>query len=253
MIKPLMYAALGAAVFATGVAGAAIVTVTVEAPDVQTAQTGTSGATGVAVQNFDGFAVGAFGTPGSTLDWTGVGSYSGGETDPVGRTTEVKAASAFGGAGGSGNYLFVDEFAPTPVFLDLDNLVTYFGFWWSAGNTSNEITLYDGATNLFSFDTTDVNAFLATLPNEADYLGNPNFGDPRPNPSEYYAFLNFFSDTPFDRVEFGGLNFESDNHTIATSFDDITGDPIPTPLPGSAWLLIGGLGALRFVLRARNR
>jgi len=94
--------------------------------------------------------------------------------------------------------------------------------------------------------------FLSTLTNEGDYLGNPNSSPPRPNPTEYYVFINFFSDTAFDRVEFGGLNFESDNHTVATTYDDITGDPLPAPLPATVWLLIGGLGGLRIALRRQR-
>jgi len=82
MSKPFLTAALGAALLAPTLVGAALVTVTVEAPGVQTAQTGTSGATGVLTEGFDTFSPGDFGNVGSTLT-SALGSYGGARRTPA--------------------------------------------------------------------------------------------------------------------------------------------------------------------------
>jgi len=235
---------------------AATFTVTIEAPGVQEAQTAISGATGVVVESFDSFGVSDFDSSGSTLNSSGIGTYSGGTPDvPPTRTTGLQAANAFGGAGGTGQYLFVDEFpdALSPVELALDSDASYFGFWWSAGNSSNEVDFFSGTDLLFSFTSSDVSNFIASLGNAGDYGGNPNQAFLDENDTELYVFINFFSDMPFNRVEFRGLNFESDNHTIATSFETVSGTDInPIPLPAAGWLMVGAIAALAVSARQRR-
>ena len=61
----------------------------------------------------------------------------------------VSSADNFGGAGGKGNYMTVDNSkndAVNPTTLTLTAPQRYFGFWWSAGDAKDVISFYSGNT-----------------------------------------------------------------------------------------------------------
>jgi hypothetical protein len=114
---------------------------------------------------------------------------------------------------------------------------------------------FDFSTNNFGLGsyssvvvrTADVLAFLeerVAANVRADYFGNPNppflSNGQRQNSSEPYAFLNFFADPNNPDLTFNEVvltddeitGFESDNHTIATSYEKITGMEVFGPSLG---------------------
>ena len=70
----------------------------------------------------------------------------------------------YGGAGGSGNYFAIgaESSSTDPVTLSLSSEANYFGFWWSAGDVNNSITLLQNSTALATFTTANI---VALLPN----------------------------------------------------------------------------------------
>ncbi|MEM8728665.1 MAG: hypothetical protein AAGF79_02015 [Pseudomonadota bacterium] len=220
-------------------AGASSVTVTIEDAGVMSANTAAFGAQGTSVETFDSAKTGHFSNYSSAL-----GTYSAGRVD---------ATNQYGGANGT-QYLFSNSNPGTT--LTLDESASYFGFWWSAGSKGNRVDLISDDTNIFSFDTDDVLAFLTdNAANSADYYGNPSPPFQGRVGNEPFVFINMFSDIAFDTVVFSGPNFESDNHTIAKKFTQQTGLNISAvPLPPTLLLLISTIGA--FVAtgrRQRNR
>ena len=199
-----------------------------EAPGVQ--QTSVVGAT---TESFDSLPVGAFGPFVSP-----VGTYSPGGT--------IVAPDLFGGANQT-RYISVGvQSGQLSYDLSFSGLRTYFGFYWSAGDGSNHVDFYEGATLKATFSVGDIIAGLS-----AAYFGNPNTGQ---NTGEPYVYLNFTSSdlaSRFDRVVFRGTSlgagFESDNHSV---FDVIIPPP-GVPEPASISLMLSGVGGL-LVYRIRR-
>ncbi|MEM6821015.1 MAG: hypothetical protein AAF558_03580 [Verrucomicrobiota bacterium] len=95
--------------------------------------------------------------------------------------------------------------------LSLDTPSSYFGLWWSAGDSSNLLRFYNSDTLLAEFRT---NTLTGLLPK--DYYGNPI--NRKKASHEPFAFVNFYGDeeTQWDRIEFTNATrsgFESDNYT----------------------------------------
>jgi hypothetical protein len=94
---------------------------------------------------------------------TAIGTYEGTSADPF----EIISADQYGGAGGSGNYFAVGSETGSPgvdaVTLDLSSENNYFGFWWSAGDVNNSITLLQNGTVLATFTTAELVALLPKL------------------------------------------------------------------------------------------
>jgi hypothetical protein len=108
--------------------------------------------------------------------------------------------------------------------------------WWSAGDPNNVLQFYSGNRLLERFKTADIINLINASPNKKAYYGNPNNGQ---NKGEPYAFINFYADPSNPNLEFTkivlsnvatGTGFESDNHTIASTYADISGKAI-NPLP----------------------
>ncbi len=92
-------------------------------------------------------------------------------------------ASQYGGAGGTGQ--FIGGFGSGEVSVTVVGDRKYVGFWWSAGDGSNQIDFYDDSDNLLATVTTasltallsgggTVTAINGSQYAKAAYFGNPN-------------------------------------------------------------------------------
>jgi outer membrane autotransporter protein len=214
------------------------VVVTLEQPGVQQSSLFTNpagfGATNVSVETFTELSPGFRSTAFPFAANASLGSYDHGQ---------IQKADAFGGAGGTGNYLTVNQSinkASNPTTLTFGAPQRYFGMWWSAGDPNNVLQFFSGTTLLETFKTADVVNFINAQPNKTAFYGNPNPPNGR-NKGEPYAFINFYADPSnpsltFNRIVLsnvgaGTTGFESDSHTIATSYTDISGKDINPNTP----------------------
>jgi uncharacterized repeat protein (TIGR02543 family) len=133
--------------------------------------------------------------------------------------------------------------------------VKYVGFWWSGGNRGNVVTFYNGATEIASLDTLDLETILGANPPSSwpsgngsvtsmggtaypkgHYFGNPRgyaqypptsqsaalsqggFGPYTEHRGYVYSYLNLFltGDQTATSVKFSGNGFEFDNLTTST-------------------------------------
>ncbi|QEH32664.1 hypothetical protein OJF2_11430 [Aquisphaera giovannonii] len=113
--------------------------VSVEAPGVQA-----TSVAGAVTETFDSFSSGGY----QTLN-TALGTVT---TTPTGNFAAIEA-SPVGGAGGSGNFFVLgyQSGSAEPATLTLSQPQSYFGFWWSAADGSNEIAFYSNGQWLGSF------------------------------------------------------------------------------------------------------
>jgi hypothetical protein len=230
---------------------AASFTVSIENPGVENAQL--SNLVNAHVQNFDAQTKGYSATGFQWNDGTtNIGSY---------KNTLIMNPDQYGAAGGTGKYFDVDTNrsgnGQKVSTLNLTSPQSYFGLWWSAGDSSNVLTFLSQGKVVETMTTAEVVSYIAKQPNKASYYGNPNSAFKGQNSSEPYAFINFYSvGGTFDQVQFtniGGTGFESDNHTIATSYKSITGNIVTVAVPESSSVLgvfvIGFVGATSVLTR----
>ncbi|WP_295886043.1 VPLPA-CTERM sorting domain-containing protein [uncultured Thiohalocapsa sp.] len=238
---------------------------TIEAPGIQSFQ----GTAPDVVEDFDGFTSGSAFPPGGSVD-TSVGRYIGGTPDAGGSRT-TPAAGEFGGADGSGNYLQSTNAGYTLDFLAAGPAepVGYFGFWWSAGDGENQLTvnMADGSSRVFVtqgiLDSPSLQGAPGVFTDPPDgHFGNPNgpFGvDDSYNTGEPYAFVNIYAQNAASKItnivfaELGPSGFETDNHTIVVDLIDGNnqgGSEIP--LPATALLLGAGIGLIGWTRRRRR-
>lgn len=216
--------------------------VTIENPGVQNANL--SNLVDSHVQNFDGQAAGYSKTGFQWNEGTkNIGSYS---------STLIINADQYGGAGGQGKYFDVDSarsgVKQTSSTLKLATAQSYFGLWWSAGDSNNVLKFLSQGKVVETITTADVASYIAKLSNKSSYYGNPTGPFKGKDISEPFAFLNFYNvGGTFDEIQFsniGGTGFESDNHTIATGYKTITGYVIKSVPESSS---TPGVFALAFV------
>ncbi len=179
---------------------------------------------------------------------------SGAPSSAIGTYTNANVipANIFGGAGGTGNYLTLNS--SSTIVLNLNNPQKYFGLWWSAGDSNDLLSFYDGASFVASFTVGDIIPLLSPA-----YYGNPNGGSPAVN--EPFAYLNFTANgtTSITRVEFtqtgnGSGGFESDNHSIFDRPIDPPGNPANVPDTGFTLALFSlSLGAIGLARRTSAR
>ena len=214
-------------------------TFTIEAPLIQESQVDTSLYT-LNVQDFESVPdwdkVFRSGYPDKTsFVWEGVGTYSA----PSG-SGRINPHIKWGAAYGEGKYLFIyntegASIEDNPgVTLTFDTPVGYFGFWWSAGDYANKltVTLTDGTeiyveTGLIY----DSAGYLNSKASEGGHMGSPTSRYLDQNSREPYAYLNLYAnyeDRKIAKVRFHGRNFETDNHTVTT---EIITDPPGTDVP----------------------
>jgi len=220
----------------------AVVSVTYEMPGVQQS---TASFDILGVETFDEKKKGSgqkmktdFGTDGAI-----VGRYSG---------LQVDGASQYGSAGGKGNH--AASSSTDGYTLDLSTSdpggITYFGFWLSALDGNNQVTLRSAGKDLFIYTPVQM---LAALAGETAYFGNPNAPFLGKNAHEPYAFVNFFSDVAFDQVQFrqarSGGGHESDNHSVGRWLTQ-SGSQVPEV---KTWvMLISGFALVGLSLRRRR-
>ena len=257
-IKVLVIAVLGLAAlsFSSLVMGQTNFLVTIEQPGVQESNLFTNpdqfGATEVFVESFNSQLVGFDSAGFSFAGDDQIGNYS---------QSNIVSADVFGGARGADGYFTVHpgrNGSPGDAVVSIFHLdipQRYFGFWWSAGDASNELEFYQDGVLIQRFTTADVIDFLGNESNTDDYFGNPNAGFLGGNQAEPYGFLNFFANPQLETVVFDEIHFinesassgfESDNHTIAASFEGISGEEIISPVPEpTTWTVILLMAFLR--------
>ncbi len=215
------------------------VVVTIEKPGVQS-----SSVPNITTETFDSFVPGIY-----TSLVSNIGTYSSpGEA--------IVSANQYGGAGGIGNYFSIGaQSGQLTSTLTLPANEAYFGFWYSAGDSQNAISLYENNTLVYNLNTQSLINFINAQPNSSSYYGNPNNGQ---DSGEPFAYVNFFgtNGTVFNKIVFTnsslGTGFESDNHSISPTQTRPTGTPI-TPEPGSVAMLVGmGISGAAFLRRKRT-
>ncbi|HEY3756806.1 MAG TPA: hypothetical protein VGL42_11710 [Opitutaceae bacterium] len=163
---------------------------------------------GVTTENFDSFTPGSY----SSLT-TAVGTFDGGE---------IVAANEYGGAGGTNYWAVGAESNTHSQTLTLTSAQDYLGLWWSAGDASNILTFFDGATVIGTYNVAEIIPSLSSA-----YFGNPS--DSFANDSQPYDYLNFTTtgSTVITSVEFTATTF-----TAGFEVDNISVLPTPITPPG---------------------
>ena len=215
---------------------------------------------------FDNLSAGAH----QNVVWAGVGTYD---------KAYIQNANQYGGADGTGRYIVqstqVGQPNQVPVTtLTLNTPSSYFGLWWSAGDLTNKLSFYNGASLVASFTTASL---VNVLP--ASYLGNPTANFAGQDSHEKFAFFNVFGENgaTWDSIVFtniGGSGFESDNHTTRVDawgqlsgetgaapgihvahVDGTTITPVVAAVPEtSTWVMgFSALGAVGFMFRRNAR
>lgn len=199
-------------------------------------------------------------------------SVLGDYTVPNGYVLPVIAADSYGGAGNS-QYMYVGSRKAgdaTTVTLSLATQVNYFGFWWSAGDAKNRLSLYVANTLIATFQTDDIINLLknatvtavdgTTVYSSSAYYGNPNAGPNAGKASgEPFAYVSLVATGfSFDRIVFdnnGSSGFENDNHSVYAGIVDVPKDYLSfvevanvdfvnTPVPEPGTLAMAGMAAV---------
>ena len=201
-----------------------------------------------ASNNVNTFESGVYNSAAKTTTFNGsgiTGTYSG--------SFNVSPATLYGGAGGSGNFI-----STTGTYsLNLSSSVNYFGLWFSALDSGNQLSFYKDSTLLYSFTPGTYKTMVGACPSSSNaFCGNPTGTFKGQDSGEQFAYLNFYdSNGTFNKVTFtqtvSGAAFESDNHTVANLSSAPLGTNIVTPEP-SSWILamtgmfcIGGVAVIR--------
>ncbi len=210
---------------------------------------------GVLTETFD--ALTASSTPYTTpyVSVAGIGTYTGSSAAPY----AITAPNEYGGAIDSTsstptNYFAVgtESDSENPVTLALTQPVSYFGFWWSAGDAYNRVALYSGNSLYGTFTTANLLSFLnnglgtitasnGTSYNTSSYFGNPNLAAGSNDSSEPFAYVSFaITGATITQIEFyndsTSTGFESDNHSVIFNGNTVT---IPTTFVPVETLTLG--------------
>lgn len=203
-----------------------------------------------------------------------IGTY---EFSPVARFASLNA-DQYGGADGSRYVsLGAQSASSNAVTLQLGGPNNYFGFWWSAGDSSNGVSFYYNSIFLARLSTADIVGLLGgsggsvtavngTTYSSSLYYGNPN--NRSQDGSEPFSYVNVFAEnTRFNRIVFdnsgqSGSGFESDNHSVhngaaapngpSVFVESVPTVPVETPEPAALSLSAAGLFGLSLVLRRRR-
>jgi len=146
-------------------------------------------------------------------------------------------ASIYGGAGGTGRYVAVQN---TNILTLAGAATDYFGLWAASLDGGNTVAFYKGGVLVDSIN-------LTNYALDDSYKSNPTTPFLGQNAGEKYAFFNFVVTGGFDEVrliENGGGGFELDNVTVGTT--------AAVPEPASWALMIGGLVMVGAAMRRRK-
>jgi hypothetical protein len=201
---------------------------TIENPGVQA-----STVPGVTTETFDGFSLGAFSGA------SAVGTFSTGGS--------VVAPNAFGGSFATRYYTIGGASGHTSSTLTLPAPEHYFGMWWPAGDSQNQISFFNGANLLASFN---VGSILSLALSPA-YFGNPNNGQDSREPFVYLDFTTTGSDA-ITSIQFNNsltTGFEMDNFSILSQSITPPGNSLPDG--GASLLLLSGAAAALLSLRRK--
>jgi len=174
------------------------------------------------------------------------------------------AANEYGGAGGTGYFADVSNHLSYTLDLTANGTssapgVNYFGLWFSALDAGNLLQFYEDGTLLYSFTPSKFISLVGACPS-GSFCGNPNSDYSGKDTSEQFAFLNFYDTSGyFDQIVFTettSAGFESDNHTVGylNPPDPSSGTFLQdnAPEPGSAYLVLGGVGLMFVAARYRR-
>ena len=182
----------------------------------------TSSLSGASTYDFNSLPTGQS----KNVTWNGVGTFD---------QLYIIPANQYGGAPSAtqpkgSNYSVQGIGSPvSKTTLTLNTPSSYFGFYWSAGDASNQLSFYKGNTLVGSFTT---QSLMKNLP--SDYYGNPL--NRAQNKGEPYAFINFYGDqsTSWDKIVLNNTSssgFESDNYTSRTQAWTVQADGAITGKP----------------------
>ncbi len=264
----------GLLVVAATSAQAASLTFTIEAPGVTTSSLTQSGSSYTAlVEDWNARSSSALSN--SAVLSTNAGVYT---QSATGSGSTIPGANVFGGA---------TNLTTTPTEQFLSNTqaggtltwtgtnlpsgpyVGYFGFWWSAGDGNNDltVTMENGEQVAFTTQTILNSPALQGTPTGMTGAVNGHYGNPtgnglpNTNADEVYAFVNIYANNANNRIASitfsepnSGSGFESDNHTVVVAYID-SGDHTGTdiPLPGTALLFGPGLALLGWARARRSK
>ena len=159
----------------------------------------------------------------------------------------VENTGQYGGANGNSKYGVVGYSGNTNATLTFGGPASYVGFWWSAADAQNTVTLYSGNDAVLTLTGNDLVQALGSCGSGNAYCGNPNNNM---DGNELFTYVNIFGQegTQFSSISFqngAGTGFEFDNLAYI--------DPPAVPEPATWSILALGLGALSFAkLRPRN-
>ncbi|MEI6491877.1 MAG: hypothetical protein WCO94_04945 [Verrucomicrobiota bacterium] len=164
----------------------------------------TSSLSGTSLYDFNSLKTGL----NKNVGWNGVGTFDQIYVIPADQYGGAPSATAPKGS----NYSVQGIGSPVKATtLTLNTPSSYFGFYWSAGDSANMLQFYSGNKLVGEFTTKNL---LSNLPGQ--YYGNPL--NRSQNKGEPYAFINFYGDqsTHWDKIVLTNASssgFESDNYT----------------------------------------
>jgi hypothetical protein len=170
----------------------------------------------------------------STVNAGGIGQFSG---------LAVENAGAFGGAAGNSTFGVVGYPGNGNATLSFSGPASYLGFWWSAADVQNTLTLYSGNTAVLTLTGSDVMNALGScgIGSANAYCGNPNNGE---DGNELFTYVNIFGT---DGTQFSSASFANGRST-GFEFDNLAYiDPPAVPEPATWSCLALGLSALAFL------
>lgn len=166
-------------------------------------------------------------------------------------TLYMHTANQYGGANGLSYGVVGSPTGAADIWsstLSFDSPMAHFGFWWSAADPGNHLTLYSGNQILLTMDDqTLISALGSCSSGNNPYCGNPNNGQDK---KELFVYVNIYdtngagiTSAQFSQTAWGGFEFDSLLYN--------TDPPAAIPEPAS-WALLG-IGLLGATVFARKR